>query len=129
MTMTFAMTKLVVADLEGAAAFYTRVCELQPVDRIAGDGFAEIILHAAGSASAMLVLLETKGTPPPTPGECMLVFETDDLARFVERAVGAGATIVHPPRAAPELGLAYAIVTDPEGHAVEAIQYLAPETR
>lgn len=120
------MTKLVVGDLEGAIAFYGAVCGLAPAQRIEGavDGrpITEVIMSSAAPAAAGLVLFTFHGAPAPPPGECMLVFDTDDLQAFVARAVEAGGSVMQPPQALPQFGLSFAFVRDSEGHIVEALQ-------
>jgi lactoylglutathione lyase len=122
MTTAFTMTKLVVADLEAASAFYTAVCGLAVVDRIEGPTFAEVIMRSSARGSATLILITYRGEAARAPGECVLVFETDDAAGFVDRAIAAGGRVTQPPQHLPEMGLTFAMVTDPEGHVVEALQ-------
>lgn len=126
----FTMTKLVVGDLERAKAFYEAVCGLREAQRIKGavDGrpMTELILSADGPAAATLVLFTFHDAPAPQPGECMLVFETDDIEGFMARATTAGATVMQPVQALPQFGLSFAFVRDPEGHIVEALQRTAP---
>src|SRR5262245_9583407 len=111
------MTKLVVGDLDAAIAFYGAVCGLSPAQRIEGavDGrpITEVIMASAASAPAGLVLFTYHGAPAPQPGECMLVFDTDDLEAFVARAVGAGGSLMQAPQALPQFGLSFAFVRDP----------------
>jgi predicted enzyme related to lactoylglutathione lyase len=120
------MTKLVVGDLEAAIAFYGAVCGLSPAQRIEGavEGrqITEVIMGSAAPTAPTLVLFSYEGVPAPQPGECMLVFDTDDLEAFVVRAVAAGGSIMQPPQALPDFGLSFAFVRDPEGHIVEALQ-------
>ena len=122
----FTMTKLVVSDLEAAITFYGAVSGLAPAQRIEGavDGrpITEVIMGSAAPAAATLVLFSYHGVPAPPPGECMLVFDTDDLEGFVARAVAAGGSIMQPPQVLPQFGLSFAFVRDPEGHIVEALQ-------
>ena len=120
MTSALIMTKLVVADLEAASAFYGAVCGVVSVQRIEDDSFAEIIMKAEPGAGA-LVLITYKNQPAPVAGECVLVFETGDVAQFVERAVAAGGSVTQPATRIAALNLTYALVKDPEGHIVEAI--------
>ena len=58
---TFSFTKLVVADLEKMAAFYTHVFDLSQVtrmsDAIVADRIEEIILGGADAAPVALILL------------------------------------------------------------------------
>lgn len=125
----FTMTKLVVGDLEQAKAFYGAVCGLSEAARFSGavDGrsMTEVILGGGAPGAATLVLFAFHGAPAPPAGECVLVFETDDIAAFLARAAAAGAEITQPATALPDLGLTYAFVRDPEGHTVEAIERAA----
>ncbi len=123
---TFAMTKLVVGDLERAKAFYGPVCGLTEGRRIDGavDGrpITELIMEAAQPGGATLVLFRFHDTPAPAAGECMLVFESDDAEAFARRAVEAGGTVMQAVQALPQFGLSFGFVRDPEGHIVEVIQ-------
>ena len=121
----FTMTKLIVGDLERAKAFYEATCGLTEARRIKGgvDGQRMTELIMAGPAgAATLVLFTYHDAPPPPTGECMLVFETPDIAAFMDRAVAAGASVMQPVQSLPDFGLSFGFVRDPEGHIVEAIQ-------
>jgi lactoylglutathione lyase len=122
---TFTMTKLIVGDLERAKAFYGAVCGLTEARRIKGavDGrpITELIMEGK-APGATLVLFSFHDTPQPQTGECMLVFDTDDIAGFMARAEAAGGTVMQPVQALPDFGLSFGFVRDPEGHVVEAIQ-------
>lgn len=122
---TFTMTKLIVSDLARAKAFYEAAAGLSEARRIKGavDGRPITELIMAGPAgAATLVLFTFHDAPEPQTGECMLVFETDDIAAFMARAVAAGASVMQPVQSLPEFGLSFGFVRDPEGHIVEAIQ-------
>lgn len=117
---TLAMTKIVVADLAAAEAFYRSVCGFDQVERIEGEGFTEAIMRPSGSPAGAALVLFADGSSPP-PGEAVLVFETDDVDAFAARVAAAGGTITHPPQHVPALGLTFALFLDGEGHALEAI--------
>lgn len=125
MADVLAITKLVVGDLEKAKAFYSDLCGLTEERRIEGevDGrkITEIIM-AGDARGGVLVLFTFHGAPAPSPGECMLVFETRDIDAFVQRAVSAGGSIMQPVTKLPDLDLSFGFVRDPEGHIVEALQ-------
>jgi predicted enzyme related to lactoylglutathione lyase len=127
---TFAMTKLVVGDVERAKAFYGAVCGLKEARRVEGafgsGRITELIMEGEAPAAATLVLFTYHGQPAPAAGECMLVFETPDIEAFVARAVEAGGSVMQPVQALPDFGLSFGFVRDPEGHIVEAIQRHAP---
>jgi predicted enzyme related to lactoylglutathione lyase len=116
----FAMTKIIVTDLAGGEAFYRAVGDFDAIERISGEGFSEIIMRPARNCAGAALVLFADGTAPP-PGEAVLVFETEDVAAFVARAVAAGGEVTHPPLRLPDLGLTFAMLRDPEGHTVEAI--------
>ena len=82
----------------------------------------ENALQSPEPRSAALIVINYKGAPPATPGECILVFETRDIGAFVARVVAAGGTVTTPTQTIAALDLAYAMLCDPEGHIVEALQ-------
>ena len=120
-----AMTKLVVAVVEKAKAFYEAVVGVREVRRIqgavGGKAITELIMEAEKPGGATLVLFHEHDTPAPTPGSCVLVFETDDVDAFVGRAVAAGGAVRQPTTHLPDFGLSYAFVKDPEGHILEPL--------
>lgn len=115
----FAMTKLVVADLNGSTAFYTQVTGLVAANLIEGPGFAEQILRHPDKRGAGLVLFSDGSSV--TAGETILVFETDDLTTFGTAVEAAGGKLDQPPQEFPGAGIVYAFYRDPEGHRLEAI--------
>jgi predicted enzyme related to lactoylglutathione lyase len=122
---TLAMTKLIVADLERAKAFYEAVCGVTEAQRIKGmvDGrpITELIMAAAAPGGATLVLLQYQGAPAPPAGACMLVFDTNDVEAFVARATSAGGSVMQAATHLPDFALTYALVRDPEGHILEPL--------
>jgi predicted enzyme related to lactoylglutathione lyase len=107
----FSFTKLVVADLEASARFYTTVFGVREQTRvhaeIAGRPIDEILYEATG------------------PGEeVILGIVTSDLDGVVDRVGGAGGTVVQAPTAMPEHGVTVAFVTDLEGHLIEVVELL-----
>jgi predicted enzyme related to lactoylglutathione lyase len=121
---TLMMTKLVVADVEKQKAFYEAVCGVREVRRInagaPGHTITELIMASNEPGGATLVLYQQHDEPAPAPGSCVLVFQTDDVDAFVERATAAGATVTTPAQKLP--GLTYALLKDPEGHIVEPLK-------
>jgi catechol 2,3-dioxygenase-like lactoylglutathione lyase family enzyme len=94
------MTKLVVADLEREKAFYEAVCGLKEARRVNGalDGrpITELIMASDESRGGTLVLFRFHHAPTPPTDECMLVFETSDIAALLRRAELAGGTLSCP---------------------------------
>jgi len=130
MNATFSFTKLVVHDLEKAAAFYRDVYGLHAVQRvqaeIGSEAIDEIMLsHDPNAAFGSLVLLKFLPRPAAQPGESILGFVTDDLPALLDRVRAAGGRIHAPIKAMPELKLRVAFATDPEGHLAEIVQMSA----
>lgn len=115
-----AMTKIVVADLPRLEAFYRAVCAFDQVQHIKGEGFAEAIMRPSGDQTGAALVLFADGSNP-TPGEAVLVFETDHVPAFSERIVANGGEVTHPAQTVDALGLTFAMYKDPEGHVIEAI--------
>jgi lactoylglutathione lyase len=120
----FAMTKIVVTDLDRCEAFYREVCGFDQIERISGEGFTESIMRPSKSALGGALVLFVDGATPP-PGEAVLVFETEDVDTFVARALAAGAEVTDAPQTLAELGVRFALLRDPEGHTIEAVARLS----
>lgn len=114
------MTKLVVADLEASVAFYAAVCGFKETGRFSAGAMTEVIMASADGKGAGLVIL-TDDTSPGT-GECILVFDTDDLAGLADRVVANGGKITTPITRLDQLGISFAMFTDDQGHIVEGLQ-------
>ena len=125
MTDAFTFTKLIVGDVERAAAFYRDVCGLTEVNRISaesdGRSLTEIILNGG---PATLILICYHGEPTVPQGDSILGFFTADIDAFLDRLVKAGGKVTTPVQSLPEAGLKYAMTTDHEGHIIEALQRL-----
>ncbi|MFM5885593.1 MAG: VOC family protein [Novosphingobium sp.] len=115
-----AMTKIVVSDLPRLEAFYREVCGFDQVQHIKGEGFAEAIMRPSGDQTGAALVLFADGSKP-TPGEAVLVFETDHVPAFSERILANGGVVTHPAQTVDALGLTFAMYKDPEGHVIEAI--------
>jgi len=127
MPPSFAFTKLVVHDLEKAAAFYRDVFGLHAVNRvrekIGAEEIDEIMLSPDPKAAwGPLVLLRYVDRGPSPNGESILGFTTDDLPALLERLETAGGRIAAPIKEMPELRIRVAFATDPEGHLAELVQ-------
>ncbi|MFI6792082.1 VOC family protein [Nonomuraea sp. NPDC050383] len=129
----FAFTKLLVADLEAAAAFYSAVLGLLTRHRVTGGegeaAYQEIILSAAEDDGPSLILLHRPHQAAPDPGETVLGFVVDDVEQVVRQARAAGGVVVSGPTAVPQAGVRVAQVEDPEGHAVELVQMTSAKER
>ena len=125
----FSFTKLVVADLEASAAFYTDVFGLQEQyrvkDDIGGRDIEEILFEPTAPGGAMFVLLHFVDTPEPVAGSVLAGFVTDEIDDVFTRAAAAGATVVDPPHDAPEHGVRVGFLADTDGHLLEVCQMLA----
>ena len=125
---SFGFTKLIVADLDKAAAFYKSVCGLteqaRVEDKLGGRAIVEIIFAPAYQGGASFVLLTYPDTPKPASGEVILGFATPDVDAFVGRVVAGGGAVVDEAVSRPDHGVRVAIVKDPEGHLIEVVQLL-----
>jgi len=125
----FAFCKLIVDDLEGAAAFYRQVFGIvdwhrvtKKVSATTGGPIDEITFRPTGDGGPSLTLLKLADKPAPPRGETILGFITPDIAALVERAVIAGGRIATPIKAQPEHRIKVAFIEDPEGHLIEIIE-------
>ena len=125
----FGFTKLVVVDLEAAAAFYTAVFGVEEQHRvhsdIGGRPIDEIIFAAAGPQAPTLVILRFADQATPSHSELILGFITDDIDALFARAVAAGGAVAQAVEDHPEHGAKVGFVTDPEGHLIEVVEMLA----
>jgi lactoylglutathione lyase len=124
----FGFTKLLVHDLEGAAQFYSDVCgltQLGKVDAAINDRpISEIMFNTTGEGAAMFVLLKFMDEGSIGGQDVILGFQTDDIAAFVQRAVGAGGEVVDSIKDNPQHGVKVAFVKDIEGHLIEVVQVI-----
>ena len=124
----FGFTKLLVRDLDKVANFYQEVfglTELARVDSdIAGRAISEIMFHPTAEGTATFVLLKFLDIEAPSADEVIVGFQTDDVARVVERTRAAGGAVVDPVRSMPEHGVKVAFVKDVEGHLIEVVELL-----
>lgn len=125
----FGFTKLLVADLEKSAAFYTAVCGLVESTRIeaeiAGRRIVEILYQPTAPGAATLVLLHYADAVKPSAEEVILGFTTTDVRAFVARALAAGGSLLQEPHTLADMKIDVAFVKDPEGHLIEVVQPLA----
>jgi lactoylglutathione lyase len=119
----FMFTKLLVDDLEKAAAFYASVCglvELQRLDaEIAGRPVSEICYKPTYPGGPLLILAKFHGAPKPANDELILGFSTKDLESFLKRVEEAGGHVVQQIQQDPRSGLRHAFFEDIEGHLVQ----------
>ncbi len=125
---SFGFTKLVVADLDRAAAFYSAVCGLVETRRIdaeiGGRPIREILYAPTSPGGATFVLLAYLDAKTPAANELILGFSTPDLPAFLARARAAGGSVHQDLRKLEEMKIAVAFVKDPEGHLIEVVQPL-----
>ncbi|MCB0996533.1 MAG: VOC family protein [Acidimicrobiales bacterium] len=125
----FGFTKLVVADLEKCAAFYSEVFGLteqgRVTDDIDGRRIDEIMYEATAPGGASFVLLHFPDLPQPGADGVIAGFITDDVAGVVQRTVAAGGSVIEDVRARPEHGVKVAFVADVEGRLIEVVELLA----
>ena len=122
----FRFTKLLVADLEGSAAFYENVFGMERTFRIPSeinDRALEEIIFTSESGPTF-GLLKFDGVTKASSDEVILGFSTTDIEDTCARVVSAGGVVVRPPRPEAEWGVIVGFVTDNEGHLLEVTQPL-----
>jgi lactoylglutathione lyase len=124
----FGITKLVVADLEKAAAFYAEVFGVKERIRvqavITGRPVDEIVYEPTAPGSGALVLLQYADASEPACGETILGFQTDDIEGLFARGLAAGGSVAEPIYEAPEHGVRLGFLADVEGHLIEVYEPL-----
>jgi len=127
----FGFCKLIVADLEGAAAFYRQVFGIVDWTRVTKDVSAttggpidEITFRPTANGGPSLTLLKLADKHAPPRGEMVLGFITPDIAALLDRAVAAGGRIATPIEVQPEHRVKVAFIEDPEGHLVEIVELI-----
>ncbi len=123
----FSFTKIVVADLDATAAFYSAAFALEEKYRveaaIADRPMAEIVFAPTREGAGTFILLQfADGGSAPAgviPG-----FVTDDIDAAFARGVGAGGAVAQAPRDMPEHGHRVGFLADPEGRIIEVAQPL-----
>ena len=124
----FGFTKLLVADLDKSAAFYSEVFGLTETARIESDiggrALEEILFGATSEGGATFVLLKFHDATAPSANEVILGFVTPDLAALTERAIAAGGTVAQEAVDHPDLRVKVGFVADIEGHLIEVVQQM-----
>jgi predicted enzyme related to lactoylglutathione lyase len=124
----FGFTKVVVADLELCAAFYSEVFGLKEQyrvhDEIAGRPMDEILYETTAPDGGAFVLLRFADATKALAGGVLTGFVTDEIDTLFARAVDAGATVAQPVHDAPEHGVRVGFLADPEGRLIEVVQLL-----
>jgi predicted enzyme related to lactoylglutathione lyase len=124
----FSCTKLVVADLEKACAFYTSVFGLTEQARvnaaIEDRPISEIMFNPTAPGGATFVLMAYSDTASPALSESIILFITPDLGELLDKASSAGGRVVQEMRDMPEHGVKVAFIRDIEGHLIEVVELL-----
>lgn len=118
--------KFTVADLEGAAAFWSAVLGQREVMRFTlgegDDAFEEVILGPVEGEGQSLLLVRYLHRPAPVPGDTVAGFGVTGIEEVVASAADGGGSVLSPPRAVPGAGVTVAVVADAEGHQVELVE-------
>jgi lactoylglutathione lyase len=119
---TYAFSKLIVSDLDGAVDFYARVLGLAVLQSIDMDELAERILGKPGQqGGANLVLYQHKDGRKLTLGDAHgpVGFFVRDVDTAYAHALTQGANAHREPFDAGTLRVAF--ILDPEGHEIELL--------
>ena len=137
MIAAFHATKLVVADLALAEAFYIAI-GMTPVSRNIG-GEAEVRqsqtwLSATGAPGEHVLIVSQfleLAAPPSAgyPGEAWLALMVDDVDAVAEAAQAAGDALVRAGEDRPEHSVRAGLVSDPDGHVIELVGPMQPRDK
>ena len=120
---TPAFMKIVVPDAEASVEFYSKAFGLVRTETLDFPTILEIFLESPeGGAAIVLVSYKSEFELKLGNGWGPFGFETDDLDALLERVLAAGAKIVIP--AGVINNTRYVILTSPEGHQIELVQYI-----
>jgi len=122
-------TKLVVADVGRAEAFYAAL-GIKPVCRnLGGEGNVrqeQAWLSTSGDMTThVLILSQFVELPlpprPEYPGEVWLAFRVTDVDATAEAVLRNGGTVLRAGEDRPEHSVRAGVVADPDGHAIELV--------
>lgn len=125
---TLHYVKLMVADPDALALFYSEVFGMQEVRRIYEPEHIrphlEIFLSAGpGENKSQIALMKYLNMPAPTPGEAIIAVMVKNVDAAVAAAEARGGSIVLPAETLEQYdNFRWAIITDPEGHKIEVMQ-------
>ncbi len=127
--MILRYTILYVEDVAATLGFYEQAFGLQRAFLHESGDYGELATGttklAFSARSLMRQLGKTPGTADPAAPVFELAFEVPDVPAAYDRAVGAGATPVHPPHDQP-WGQTISYVSDPNGFLVEICSVVQP---
>jgi|SRR6185369_3697002 predicted enzyme related to lactoylglutathione lyase len=122
----FMFTKLVVNDLDKAAAFYTSVfglIEMHRLDaKITGRAVSEIVYMSTYPGGPMFILAKFHDVQKPASDESILGFSTKDMDALVQRVEAAGGRLVEVIPESAQMPFRTAFIEDAEGHLVQVSQ-------
>lgn len=119
----FNFVKLFVVDLDAMIAFYAAAFDMAVHIRIDEPDFEEVLLRQDGHDFLLGLLRWKDGRHRDArPAAGVVGFITQDADAAVARSIAAGATLKQAPFDMP--GTRVALVTDPEGHEIEFVQFL-----
>ena len=120
----FMFTKLMVHDIDKAAAFYSQVFGLVEMARfdavITGRPLTEAVFQPGYEGGPLFILARFADSTGAASPETILGFATSDLEALIVRAEAAGGKVVD--RIDIPGSGRHAFIEDPEGHLVQASQ-------
>lgn len=124
---SFYFTKLVVADIDAAEAFYRDALGLRTLIRTMAPGGEwgqeQCVMAVAGRQDgAMLMLIRLLEKPAPPPGEVWTGFAVTNLNETSAAVELAGGRVLVTPHEVPGLGILAGVFADPEGHMIELVE-------
>lgn len=117
--------KLIVGDPEALAPFYCNVFGMKEVRRIYKPEHVRphLEIFLGSGEREQLVLMKYLNQPAPTPGEARVALVVNDVDAVVAATLAGGGSVVLPAETLAEHNFRWAMIADPEGHVIEAMQF------
>ncbi|MEY4434397.1 MAG: hypothetical protein RIR16_437 [Actinomycetota bacterium] len=128
---------LSVADLDSQVAWYTMALNLRATNSFEVEQLNLRGCFLVDDQGLVIELLERKGSEPGlqaespaaallTRGYGHIALRVDDTQNAFDNLIIAGATAISAPQPAPEQGVSFAFVADPEGNLIEILDRKEP---
>ena len=117
--------KLMVGDAEALAPFYRAVFEMKEIRRIYEPEHIRphLEIYLSAGPTEQLCLMQYINKPAPTPGEVRVAFTVANVDAAVAAAQAGGGSIILPAQTLEQHNFRWATIADPEGHALELMQF------
>lgn len=117
--------KLMVSNAEALAPFYRDMLGMKEIRRIHEPEHVRphLEIYLSAGPGEQLCLMEYINKPGPTPGEARIGFSVESVDTAVAAALAGGGSIILAPETLENYNFRWATIADPEGHAIELMQF------